>query len=78
MKYRNYKTVEGKKRDFFGLSKIAGNRKPISNENYYFLLGRLYEAKTDFIRSPKTRKVYTIGGSENNRAIFEIKRGTIL
>ena len=73
MKYKNYKVViHNNKFNFGELSKMTTKRKPITNNEYWYIAGRLFQGSSDFITSERTGKVYTVGGSDNNYGLFEI------
>lgn len=74
MRFERYKVVkQTTKYSFNDLSKMVdmNNSKKITEIEYQFLSGRLYQGKSDFLVSP-SGKLYTIGGSNNNRFIVPV------
>ena len=74
MRFERMKIVHGKKQkyDFGELAGLMnGKRKEIKSEEYYFLSGRLFEAKTDFLRDGKG-KIWTILRSGNRFELIGI------
>lgn len=73
MKYQRLKTfLDGKKYSFKDLSKMAmfNLRKPLTESQYQFLQGKMFEAKTDILTNNKF--FFTTAGSEGNRFLIRL------
>lgn len=73
MKYQRLKTFQdGAKYSFKDLSKMAlfNSREPLTEAQYQFLQGRLFEAKTDILTNGEY--LFTTAGSEGNRFLIKL------
>jgi len=75
VRFERYKVMkQSGNYSFNDLSRMIDSRNPVklTELEYQYHLGRLAQVKSDFLMSPKTKQIYTIGGSENSRKMWKI------
>ena len=72
MKYQRYKTT-GESYGFNELSRMLKRRVcKLDIKTYYYLIGRLSEAKCDILISPSGKR-YTVAGSKDIGFLWEVE-----